>query len=205
MSHEVGDHADGVESTLTVDVVVLPGDIETSASGVVIVVVLGIEPSVGILTALLIVGASDLTSDLSGSLLVDPELAGRQASLGILALNGVVVEHVLGKLVDRGDRLHSGVTDEGLGDGSGVGAHKVTVLVDGTGETVMAGSEGKAVLDLEDLTSVDLDEVVVLDLLDAVLFGDVGNDSAHVELLLVGDSGGSSDEGNSSEFHFIII
>ena len=178
-SEELGD-SDGVNSSLSVDVVVVPG-----------VVVVQIEVLCSFLAALLEVGADHLDGGVLGTVLGQVEGSGWLWVVLLVGntFDGILVKDVLGESINWIVVLVSSISYEWVWDRSSVGIHEVSVLVNGTWELMHISVPSFPVaLLLEDL--VGLDEHLVVELI-------------LVSLLRQGGSRSQAYNGNNV-FHFYI-
>jgi hypothetical protein len=150
-SEELGD-TDSVDSSNSVDVVVVPG-----------VVVVEVEVLLSFLTALLEVSADDLNGGALGTVLGEVERTGWRWVVLLVgnSLDGVLVKDVLGESINWVVVLVGGITDEWVWDSSIVGVHEVSVLVNGSWELMHISVPSLPVaLLLEDLVGLKEHAVV---------------------------------------------
>lgn len=206
-SEEVAEHraalSNSVELTLLVDIIIVPGSVVAGLAGVRAD---GSEPVNTFLTALLEVRAKSLLSELEAGGLVDPEVSGRGAILG-LVLEGVVVEDVRGEEIDGANTSNGGVAAffEVLRDLAGVRIHEVSEVVDRTREVVHAclpAVPGVAILDDAGCAKLHVGSVTLDHAIGII--DEVGGHRLE-ELLLVGkaDGGGQTDESGFIHYKFI--
>lgn len=143
-SHELGGDANGVNSSVLVD-------IEVVESSCVFIIQIG----VGVLAAFAEVGANGLLGEFPTSFLSQVELTGfGWEGLGVLvdALDGVVVEEISGELIEWDLAVIGSIALEYCWDFSGVCLLIVATLVDGTWETILGWfPSGEVVLGFKDL------------------------------------------------------
>lgn len=161
---------DGIDSALSVDIVVVPG-----------ILVVVVEVVLTVLSALVEVGADDLSSGKSGGVLSQGEVSswlGVSLLVGV-TLNSILVEHVLGERINGVVVGVSRVSDESLGLNSGIGIFEVSIFIHSSWELVHLWVPSDPIGSLlDDLLSLNERLVVESDLsVEQVLVLIVQNDS----------------------------